>query len=195
MQEKEIQQHDYKDLIAVFNETFEHDFNTKLEKGYDEPIYIPADIVYEQYPLAHHHRVIFAHGYYASGLHEIAHWLVAGEQRRQKVDYGYWYIADGRNAKQQKAFEKVEVVPQAIEWIIAVAAGFDYKVSADNLSGIEIDRVGFQHQIYDQVKTFLEDGLSPRTQALVIALQKFYNTTTIQLTDFEYRGMYARDAV
>lgn len=195
MQEKEIQQHDYKDLIAVFNETFEHDFNTKLEKGNDEPIYIPADIVYEQYPLAHHHRVMFAHGYYASGLHEIAHWLVAGEQRRQKVDYGYWYIADGRNAKQQKAFEKVEVVPQAIEWIIAVAAGFDYKVSADNLSGIEIDRAGFQHQIYDQVKTFLEDGLSPRTQSLVIALQKFYNTATIQLTDFEYRGMYARDAV
>ena len=179
----------YRDLITLFDTTFYALYNTRLIKGTDEPIYIPSS------EYCNYNQIVFAHGYFASALHEISHWCLAGSSRRLLEDYGYWYIADGRNAKQQKAFENVEVVPQAIEWIIAVAAGFDYKVSADNLSGIEIDRAGFQHQIYDQVKTFLEDGLSPRTQSLVIALQKFYDTATIQLTNFEYRGMYARDAV
>lgn len=190
-----MQEHKYQDLIAIFNQTFFADFNTRLEKGESEPIYLPADVSYENYTPAVHHRIIFAHGFYASGLHEIAHWLVAGEARRQKVDFGYWYIADGRNAKQQAAFEKVEVVPQAIEWILAVAAGFDYRVSADNLSDIRIDRLGFQHQIHDQVKAYLTNGLSSRTQSLVTALQAFYQTKAITLKDFEYRGMYARDAV
>ena len=179
-----MQEHKYQDLIAVFNQTFFADFNTRLEKGDHEPIYLPAQVQYEDYASAAHHRIVFAHGFYASGLHEIAHWLVAGEARRLKVDFGYWYIADGRNAKQQAAFEKVEIVPQAIEWILAVAAGFPYRVSADNLSGISIDRLGFQHKIHDQVKAYLENGLSCRIQSLVSALQAFYQTTAITLTGF-----------
>lgn len=190
-----MQQHKYQDLIAVFNQTFGADFNTRLEKGDNEPIYIPANVNYEDYVSAEYHRVIFAHGFYASGLHEIAHWLVAGKIRRDKVDFGYWYIADGRNEKQQAAFEKVEIVPQAIEWILAVAAGFNYRVSADNLADITIDRLSFQHKIYDQVKIYLENGLSCRTQHLVTVLQAFYQTKAITLKDFEYRGMYALDAV
>ena len=64
--------HDYQDLIAIFNQTFFDQFNTKLELGGDEPIYLPAD---DKVP---HHRIIFARGFYASGMHEIAHWCVAG---------------------------------------------------------------------------------------------------------------------
>ncbi len=57
--------HSYQDLIAIFNATFFEHYNTKLELGGDEPIYLPAD---DQIP---HHRIIFAHGFFASALHEI----------------------------------------------------------------------------------------------------------------------------
>ncbi|MDX2321577.1 MAG: elongation factor P hydroxylase [Moritella sp.] len=189
------QQHHYQDLIGIFNRTFSSEFNTQLVKGGDEPIYMPANTDFEQYLSCAYHRIIFAHGFFASGLHEISHWLVAGLARHQLVDFGYWYIADGRNAQQQAEFEKVEIVPQAIEWIICVAAGYQYRVSADNLSGIVIDRLAFQHKIHTQVQAYLDNGLSVRTQALVAALQAFYNTKALTLADFDYRGMYEREAI
>ncbi|PPS58814.1 hypothetical protein CRX72_23640 [Pantoea sp. BRM17] len=64
-----------------------------LIKGDDEPIYLPADA---ESPW---HRVVFAHGFYASALHEISHWCIAGDARRQQVDFGYWYCPDGRDAQ------------------------------------------------------------------------------------------------
>lgn len=73
--------HEYQDLIAIFNDTFLETFNTKLELGGDEPIYLPAD---QEHP---HHRIIFARGFYASALHEIAHWCVAGPERRLLEDF------------------------------------------------------------------------------------------------------------
>jgi hypothetical protein len=185
-------QHQYQDLIHVFNQTFSNEFNTRLVKGDDEPIYMPANTDFEQYVSCEYHRIIFAHGFFASGMHEISHWLVAGLARHQLVDFGYWYIADGRNAQQQAEFEKVEIAPQAIEWIICVAAGFKFRVSADNLADIVIDRLAFQHKIHKQVQTYLENGLSARTQALVSALQTFYKTKPLALADFYYRGMHER---
>ncbi|NQZ51353.1 MAG: elongation factor P hydroxylase [Moritella sp.] len=189
------QTHQYQDLIAIFNHTFSNEFNTQLVKGDDEPIYMPANADFEQYVSCAHHRIIFAHGFFASGMHEISHWLVAGLARHQLVDFGYWYIADGRNAQQQAKFEKVEIVPQAIEWIICVAAGFSFRVSADNLADIVIDRLAFQHKIHKQVQDYLENGLSIRTQAFVNALQAYYNTKPLTLADFDYRGMYECEAV
>ncbi len=53
--------------------------------------------------------------FYASALHEIAHWCIAGENRCQQVDYGYWYEPNGRSEERQFEFEKVEVKPQALE--------------------------------------------------------------------------------
>ena len=103
------------------------ELNTELVAGDDEPIYLPADAEHR------HHRIVFAHGFYASALHEIAHWLVAGAKRRDQEDYGYWYCPDGRDKAQQLAFEQVEVKPQAIEWALSVAAGFNFNVSVDNL--------------------------------------------------------------
>ena len=189
------QTHQYQDLIAIFNQTFSSEFNTQLVKGDDEPIYMPANTDFEQYVSCAHHRIIFAHGFFASGMHEISHWLVAGLPRHQLVDFGYWYIADGRNAQQQAEFEKVEIVPQAIEWIICVAAGASFRVSADNLADIVIDRLAFQHKIHKQVQHYLENGLSIRTQAFVNALQACYNTKSLALADFDYRGMYECEAV
>ena len=78
-------------------------FNTKLIKGGDEPFYSPAD---EKFA---YHRIIFAHGYYASALHEISHWCMAGKERRLLEDFGYWYMPDGRDAEQQKHLNKLKL--------------------------------------------------------------------------------------
>ena len=42
--------HEYQDLITIFNDTFLDQFNTKLELGGDEPIYLPAD---DEHPTSH----------------------------------------------------------------------------------------------------------------------------------------------
>ncbi len=144
--------HDYHDLIRLFNHTFLAAYNTELLLGGDEPIYLPAD---QNHP---HHRVIFARGFFASALHEIAHWTIAGEKRRQLEDYGYWYQPDGRDAHTQAAFEAVEVKPQAIEWILAASCGFRFQVSCDNVSGVEPDRHAFAHKVRQQVMDYLSSA-------------------------------------
>ncbi len=39
------------------------------------------------------------------------HWCIAGKARRNRVDFGYWYCPDGRDAQTQSQFEDVEVKP------------------------------------------------------------------------------------
>ncbi|WP_199915593.1 elongation factor P hydroxylase [Saccharobesus litoralis] len=163
--------HRYQDLIKLFDSTFYQTYNTRLIKGDEEPIYIPANQTCD------YNQIVFAHGYFASGLHEIAHWCVAGKQRRQLEDYGYWYLPDGRDNQQQADFEKVEIRPQAYEWILSEAAQFNYRVSCDNLNGsAEPDRHAFRQKIRNEVAIILEQGLPPRVAALVDSLAKFYNT-------------------
>ena len=87
--------HHYEQLIEIFNSCFADDFNTRLIKGDDEPIYLPADA---EVP---YNRIVFAHGFYASAIHEISHWCIAGKARRELVDFGYWYCPDGRDAQTQ----------------------------------------------------------------------------------------------
>jgi elongation factor P hydroxylase len=161
--------HDYHDLVSIFNHTFLDLYNTRLELGGDEPIYLPAD------EHSANHRIIFARGYYASGLHEIAHWCVAGPQRRLLEDFGYWYEPDGRTEQVQARFEAVEVRPQAYEWIFSVSAGFPFTVSCDNLHGnFEPDRLGFMRKVRDDVVTILAAGLPVRVKMLSEALRDFY---------------------
>ncbi|MGF1680370.1 elongation factor P hydroxylase [Photobacterium minamisatsumaniensis] len=168
------------DLISIFNQTFLHSYNTELVLGGDEPIYLPAD------DANLHHRIIFARGYFASALHEIAHWCIAGEKRRLLEDYGYWYEPDGRTAAVQAEFEKVEIKPQAIEWILAASCGFRFRVSCDNLSGnCEPDRIGFTNKVREQVLAYLEQGIPVRALTLSNALRKFYQVEALQPTDFE----------
>ncbi|MBW5810687.1 elongation factor P hydroxylase [Yersinia kristensenii] len=173
--------HDYQQLIDIFNTCFSEKYNTRLVKGDDEPIYLPAD---EQFS---YHRVIFAHGYYASGMHEISHWCIAGEERRKLVDFGYWYCPDGRDALTQSQFEAVEIKPQALEWMFCVAAGFPFNVSCDNLEGdCEPDRITFQRKVREQVLWHLENGISPRPAGFIQALQSFYNTPPLVPELFPY---------
>lgn len=171
--------HHYPDIIAIFNTTFSNSFNTQLELGGDEPIYLPADDNNE------HHRIIFARGFYASALHEIAHWCVAGPERRLLEDFGYWYEPDGRTAEVQAEFEKVEIRPQAYEWILAKSADFPFNVSCDNLHGdFEPDRLGFMHKVHNEVMGILKNGLPPRVKMLSDALRAFYQTKPLETSDF-----------
>ncbi|WP_163932944.1 elongation factor P hydroxylase [Paraferrimonas sp. SM1919] len=180
--------HCINDLIQIFDQSFFESENTRLIKGEGEPIYLPA------HGDTRYHRIEFAHGFYASAMHEIAHWCLAGKVRRQLPDYGYWYIGDGRDAKQQSEFEKVEIKPQAIEWGLCLAAGFTFNVSSDNLDGVTPDRLSFQHKVYDQLCQYFAKGFPKRAQQLMDALQDFYGTQTPQLSSVHYQGMYLRDA-
>ncbi|WP_299179570.1 elongation factor P hydroxylase [uncultured Neptuniibacter sp.] len=152
------------ELISLFNQLFKESLNTVLVKGDDEPIYLPAD---QDNP---HHRVIFAHGFYASALHEIAHWCVAGPERRKLEDFGYWYKPDGRTAAEQAEFEKVEVRPQAFEWLMSKAAGHNFNFSADNLSADIGASESFKKAVLHTVHQLLEQGLPERVGMLVDAL-------------------------
>ena len=163
-------QHHYEHLIRIFNDLFVDTFATELMRGDEEPIYLPAD---EHRPLA---QVVFAHGYFASALHEIAHWCVAGRARRRLEDFGYWYQPDGRTLEQQRAFEKVEVKPQALEWIFSVSCGFRFHFSADNLSGENTDMKDFKKAVWRQVHTYWDRGLPKRARLLSRACRAFYGT-------------------
>ncbi|TDP39087.1 hypothetical protein DEU29_104199 [Idiomarina aquatica] len=162
-------QHHYQQLIDVFNQCFKNTENTILVAGEDEPYYCPAG---QQHA---HHRVVFAHGFYASALHEISHWCIAGRVRRQIFDYGYWYEPDGRDERQQQAFEQVERKPQALEWLFSLCAGTNFQVSVDNLSGIEVDRAAFTAAVKDQLLRFYRTKIPTRAEVFAKALCHYYN--------------------
>ena len=48
------QQHHYQQLIDLFDSCFAEEFNTRLIKGDDEPIYLPAD---DETP---YHRIVLS---------------------------------------------------------------------------------------------------------------------------------------
>ncbi|WP_057832167.1 elongation factor P hydroxylase [Colwellia sp. TT2012] len=175
-------QHNYQDLIALFEQVFFQQYNTRLIKGADEPLYAPAD------ENCAYHQIIFAHGYYASAFHEIAHWCHAGVKRRLLEDFGYWYIPDGRNEQQQNKFEQVEVIPQAIEWAFNVAAQKKFHTSADNLNGYLGDTNAFKAKVHQQVLVFIEHGFPPRAQQFIAALTHFYQSESLLTAgQFSYR--------
>ena len=93
-------------------------------------------------------------------LVEQAHWCIAGKSRRLLRDYGYWYVPDGRNASQQFEFERVEVKPQALEWLFSTACGIQFKVSADNLNNDMGISPSFKKAIAAQARAYCEHGLS-----------------------------------
>ncbi|SET07339.1 elongation factor P hydroxylase [Thorsellia anophelis] len=167
------------DIINIFNACFQVSHNTILIKGEDEPIYLPADETHS------FNRIIFANGFYASALHEIAHWCVAGPTRWNLIDFGYWYCPDGRDKETQSQFENVEIAPQSYEWIFSVAAGFPFQVSCDNLNGsFEPDHREFKKRVHAKVLERLNYPLAPRPAKLVRALQVFYQTPKITQDSF-----------
>lgn len=133
-----------------------------------EPVYLPANAD------CPYNRIVFAHGFFSSALHEVAHWCIAGRERRKLVDYGYWYRPDDRNAVQQVEFERVEIRPQAIEWAFCLASGYRFQVSADNLSGVAVDRTAFTANVHAQLAHYFSTGFPPRAQRFIDALCNAY---------------------
>ena len=161
-------QHAIDDLIRLFHQTFRSTHNTELVCCEAEPIYRPADLEVS------YHRIVFAHGFFASALHETAHWCVAGKQRRLLEDFGYWYEPDGRSAERQAEFEQVEVKPQALEWIFSQSANFDFHFSADNLEGDAQPSETFKQNVYQQVQYYVNNGLPNDAKLWSDALIKHY---------------------
>ena len=154
-------------LIAVFNATFAESERTVLVGGGAEPEYLPAT---DEQPA----RIIFREDFASSALHEIAHWCIAGQARRQLHDFGYWYQPDGRTPTQQAVFEQVEVKPQAVEWALSRAAGIRFNLSADNLStgpnGNDASE-RFRQAVFKQCQHYFANGLPPRAQQFFAALR------------------------
>ena len=157
-------------LIRLFNQTFGPSENTFLEHADGDPFYLPSD---ETVP---YHRIQFAHGFFPSALHEIAHWCIAGQRRRQLVDYGYWYQPDGRDADAQAEFEAAETKPQAIEWAFAIACGRNFVVSLDNHGDVAVDREAFAEGVRQCLYGYAYAGFPPRAQRFIAVLSDFYNT-------------------
>lgn len=166
---------DAQDLIQLFNACFKESLNTVLEGDGHEPVYLPADSAHK------HHRIIFTKDYFSSALHEVAHWCVAGENRRQKVDYGYWYLPDGRTAEQQAKFESVEVKPQALEYAFSLACDIPFRVSIDNLSGEETCSKAFEYAVCEELKRLVVHGFNQRTKQFLNALHAFYHTPELSI--------------
>ena len=150
-------------IIRLFEQQFFARFNTRLEAGASEPVYLPAsgDCAW--------HRLFFREDYIASALHETAHWCIAGLERLKLEDFGYWYNPDGRSAEQQQLFEAAEVKPQALEWMFANACGQPFRLSVDNLDGESaLASESFARAVSQQAIDYCEPGRLPSRAALFI---------------------------
>lgn len=156
------------DVTALFDGLFATRYRTRLVSGGDEPLYRPAENA------AACHRLIFIRDYFASALHEISHWCIAGERRRQLEDYGYWYLPDGRDADEQQAFEAAEVAPQALELLFSRACRRRFHVSVDNLGDVPVDREAFRERVEARAERYRREGLPARGEAFRAALEAFY---------------------
>lgn len=158
------------DLSPLFAVCFAK-YRTVLVGGAAEPLYTPWQ---DNQPA----KIYYTRDYYRSALHEIAHWCIAGVERRTQEDYGYWYAPEGRNAEQQVQFEMMEVRPQALELLFCAAAGHDFFVSCDNFSRVGDER-GFQQQVLAEAKCMLEGAIPPRGLLWLQALERAYGVTPV----------------
>lgn len=153
------------DLSPLFRACFpEH--HTELIGGAAEPLYTPWE---HNQPA----KIYYTQDYYRSALHEIAHWCIAGAERRKQEDYGYWYAPEGRSAEQQLQFESVEVRPQALELLFCAAVAHEFYVSCDNFE-VEGDEQAFQANVWAEAQRMLKGAIPPRGLQWMRALQHAY---------------------
>jgi elongation factor P hydroxylase len=154
-------------LVQIFDRLFLAPEQTQLKMGADEPFY--------KAPVDNRPGVIYAReDYFSSALHEIAHWSIAGVERRKLDDFGYWYEPEGRTEQQQELFEQVEVKPQAIEWLLSLACSHHFNFSADNISaGIDASE-SFKQAVTKQAESYLRQGLPARAQRFFDELNCYF---------------------
>ena len=160
-------------LEAVFSDCFLASYRTRLQGGAEEPFYQPAD------GPAACHILHYRSDFFASALHEAAHWCIAGESRRSQPDFGYWYLPGDRDIEQQRAFEAAECRTQALEWILSRACGYRFRPSADNphLGRLGLlDSAGFNRRILAQARDWQARGLDARSRLFYRALCSEFGT-------------------
>lgn len=150
-------------IEKIFAACFRERYATVLVGGGDEPLYEPGDG-------GRLHRVVYRHDYVQSAFHEVAHWCIAGAARRRLRDYGYWYAPDGRTDEQQALFERVEVAPQALEWVFSDAWESRFELSADNLGAGCGPSRAFAEAVARKKRHYLEAGLPRRAATFAAAL-------------------------
>lgn len=170
------------ELERIFNDLFKETEKTELVSGGDEPIYLPCS---DTHSFA---QIISTHDYFSSCLHEVSHWCIAGDKRRQLVDFGYWYEPDGRTAAQQKDFEQVEVKPQALEWLFSEACGVTFQLSVDNLESMASMQeftgasLSFKQRVLDQTLSYIElDNAPKRAKIFIAALLQYFRPEVLKL--------------
>lgn len=162
-----ITQADTVKLTQIFNQLFEQSESTFLKMGADEPFYRAAK--------EGEKAVIFAReDYFSSALHEIAHWTIAGKERRKIDDFGYWYEPEGRSERQQLEFEKMEIKPQALEWLFSLACNHPFHFSADNLSQAIGASECFKQSVRNQAADYLASSLPNRARLFFEQLKKHF---------------------
>ncbi len=174
-------------LIAVFDDLFAAELNTRLIGGIAEPVYIPAGHsaveVMADASLADtcsYHRLCFREDYCSSALHEVAHWCIAGAERRLQVDFGYWYNPDGRSFEEQRIFEQAETKPQALEWMFSRACGQRFCLSADNLAANLGTSKTFVQAVARQAQCWCDSPMPRRGALFLDALAAHFGQQNIR---------------
>ena len=161
------------DIEAIFADVFYANYQTVLIGGATEPHFMPAN------QLTTSNTIYYREDFFASALHEVSHWCIAGKKRRQQIDFAYWYVDDGRNTREQEAFEAVEVKPQALELLFSLAANYPFQVSADNLMGEAAVATGFKHAVFEQARYYCNNALPKRAAFFYRALSAHFNGMSI----------------
>ena len=152
-------------IAQTFAQTLGREHNAQLTGGALEPLYRPATGTAPA-------TLYFREDYPASALHEIAHWCIAGTQRRRQEDFGYDYIPGPRNAENQDAFFESELHTQSLERVFAQALGLEFQPSADNL---EADINTFAQAIEAHTPTlhdWLASSAGARARIFILALER-----------------------
>lgn len=159
------------EIITLFNDLYGARENTWLTRAEDDPCYLPGRGGQPR------NLICFAHGFYTSALHEIAHWLLAGPDRRRLVDYGYWYQPGERSDAVRSRFFAVEKNNQSLEWFLTVAAGIRFFVSVDEPAMPAGRLQEFRRAVAERARQRVMEGLPAAAAPLLQALTGRYGTT------------------
>lgn len=149
-------------IAGCFNRGLGRRYRVRLIGGAAEPVYEPASG--NEYA-----TIRYTHDYPASALHELAHWCIAGRERRTRPDYGYWYRPPPRSAAEQQAFCRAELPVQALEAQLSKASGLRFRVSVDDVTGATDGALAFQREVEGYLRE--QQPLSSRARCLLVDLQ------------------------
>ncbi|CAM3733149.1 elongation factor P hydroxylase [Halomonas casei] len=100
----------------------------KITGGAEEPFYVAPKKKTDAI-------IYFRSNYPRSLLHEISHYCLAGDRRRNIDDFGFWYSPCGRTVENQSRFEIAEARPQGLEKVMCEIVGLKFSPSLDDFSG------------------------------------------------------------